>query len=161
MLIFTINLHYLNMETSNDNALLDCIYYAVETRHQDEGEFVCGTRPITGGPPTGSDKECVITMCGNDEQEEGRPPCRLIRVCPNGHYMHDRCIEFLMRNATSEGLVCCPMCKSREILPGVLDSVAGRNIDTDVFCKLFAVDAMAELVLQIGAQEVRSLSLSL
>lgn len=48
--------------------------------------------------------ECAISMCDN----VGSP---LVLWCPNGHYMHNECIEGLVK-ASYPDAPTCPMCRN-------------------------------------------------
>lgn len=95
---------------SNDDALIDCIVYANEQRMiGKDAPFVFGKRRVMDAPdPDACD--CSISMCGNGEVD-GRES-RLLRYCPNGHCMHDACIENLFMAAETMSVTCCPQCRS-------------------------------------------------
>jgi hypothetical protein len=106
--------------TTNDDALVDCIVYANEVRIGQAQENVVGTRAISDPLPPPHDLACSISMCGNDEECDS--PCRLLRYCPNGHCMHDRCVEYLYMAAETLSVVVCPQCRSEHPMKLVLEA---------------------------------------
>lgn len=103
--------------TTNDDALVDCVIYANDARGDDLRGDVRAARATADPPPR--DAQCSITMCGNEDD----PECRMLRYCENGHCMHDKCIEYMFREAESLSVAMCPQCRSRHVLDVVLREV--------------------------------------
>jgi hypothetical protein len=104
---------------SNDDALVDCMEYAWEMRRCGRDVEVHGSRTIVDCAVS---RECAINMCDNDG-------CRLIRVCENGHAMHDACLEDLVRKCSSIKELKCPACRSDRMKTIVLKA---ENIEPTV-----------------------------
>lgn len=99
---------------TNGDAVSDCLIYALQCR-LDEKEPIPGTRRIIDGPPNERDT-CSITMCGNDDE----PGIRMLRICENGHCMHDCCFENYLMNV--ENIITqgdCPQCRSSHMWTSV------------------------------------------
>jgi hypothetical protein len=100
--------------STNGDALVDCIVYANELRKYPHMDRLAGTRRII--PPPKKDASCSITMCGNDDD----PSCRLLLYCPNGHYIHDRCLEDMFVAADNLNILVCPQCRSEDMMSKVV-----------------------------------------
>ena len=100
---------------TNDDAVVDCIVYACESRNHGiaEDQRARLTRRVAAaGPDNVSGKECSITMCGNDDD----PSNQLLQYCENGHCLHDVCIEYIFDKAESLSTAVCPQCRSQRMI---------------------------------------------
>jgi hypothetical protein len=105
------------MATTNDDAVVDCILMAFEAEQADADSMAPGKWRVSDAD--GLPHECSIPMCAN----EGDAGSRLLRYCENGHYVHDKCIEYMFRFAPSLDAACCPQDRSRRAIALVLEAM--------------------------------------
>lgn len=134
----------------NDDALIDCIVYANEVRMGTSPEGILSQRQIIDPPPP--DKECSISMCGND----GDPSCQLLRYCPNGHCIHDKCVDYMYRESESLSTVVCPQCRSDSVMDAVVDAVP---IPFRIFTEFWSDKAVAADAVRYFAPEIGGISM--
>ena len=89
-------------------------------------------------------KECAIPMCGG----EGR----LSLFCNNGHYMHEECIDALVKS-TYPTTPLCPMCRDRS-----MDAIVKSVMPDLLYMSLTPFSRTAALVaMMIGEREYQTL----
>lgn len=125
--------------TSNNDALVDCIVYANQVRMGMIPSKVEGRRQIRDLGSISSDNVCSISMCGNDDD----PSVRVLKYCENGHFMHDKCIEYLFESAEHLSVVGCPQCRSRFAIDLAKKRVP---IPGSIFTKLVCSDAVVDKI---------------
>jgi hypothetical protein len=116
------------MSMTNDDAVVDCIISGGDASAEDDDPPAPITRKIADYQ--GENKECSIPMC-ECESDPSRP---LLRYCENGHYMHDRCIEYLFRNAQSLESASCPQCRSKHMTKLVVGAVPVEPLGIFMVC---------------------------
>jgi hypothetical protein len=132
--------------TTNDDAVIDCVVYANDVRMGVSAEGIQARRVVKDPPQSVSG--CSISMCGNDDD----PECRLLRYCPNGHCMHDKCLEYMFTASESLSTVMCPQCRSDHVVNLI---VGAKPIPTETFEKMWSADAVAARAIQRFVPEVR------
>jgi hypothetical protein len=130
----------------NDDALVDCVAYANEVRMGRTPDGIPARRPISGAPER-SDSMCSISMCGNDDD----PSCRLVRYCENGHFVHDRCIEYMIMESDTLSTTTCPQCRSNRVMVAVVNA---NPIHDSILRLNFGTDEMAERAIRSVVPEI-------
>lgn len=139
------------METiTNNDAVVDCIVYANEVRMGDTPEGIKTQRTVID-PPLLS-KGCSISMCGNDDD----PECRLLCYCPNGHCLHDKCLEYMFAASESLSTVVCPQCRSEYMIDLVTKA---KPIPTQIFEKMWCDDAVVAKSIRHFVPEINGISM--
>jgi hypothetical protein len=135
---------------TNDDAVVDCIVYANEVRMGNSPEGIRGTRAIKDPPP--ADKDCSISMCGEDDD----PLCRMLRYCSNGHCMHDKCLEYMFKEAETLSTVVCPQCRSEHMVDLV---IAANPIQPQIFKRMWSDNSVAARGIKHFVPEVNGVSM--
>lgn len=102
---------------NNDDAVVDCAVYANEVRMCKSPAGIISQRRVCDVDTSG--KTCSISMCGNDDD----PECRMLKYCPNGHFIHDKCLEFLFQASETLSTIACPQCRSNNVTALITEKI--------------------------------------